>query len=104
MYSLLQITSNKTCKCRAVFLRHVDLTYPGLLDEGAERAAPYHQQILDASSLNALLLTDLATHLSTAPQVQERDELRERIHDAALAQLLGILTEDVAWAEVGDNA
>ena len=81
-----------------------DLTYPSLLDERAERAAPYHQQILDASSLDALLLTDLATHLSTAPQVQKWDELRECVHDAALAQLLGILTEDVAWAEVRDDA
>lgn len=62
------------------------------------------QQILEARSLNALLLTDLASDLNTSPQVEEGHELREGAEEAAVSDCLGILPEDVAWAEIGDDA
>jgi hypothetical protein len=63
-----------------------------------------HQQILYASAFNTLLLTDLPSHAGSAPDVQDWDELGQGVHDTALAQLLCILSEGVAWDEVGDDA
>ena len=85
-------------------LKNISDTYPCFLDKRAKWTAPHHQQILDASSFNALLLTDLATNLSSAPQVQQRDELGESVHDTTFTQLFGILSENVAGAKIGDDA
>ena len=87
-----------------VQLKNISDTYPCFLDKRAKWTTPHHQQILDASSFNALLLTDLATNLSSAPQVQQRDELGESVHDTTFTQLFGILSENVAWAKIGDDA
>lgn len=85
-------------------LKNISDTYPCFLNKRAKWTAPHHQQILDASSFNALLLTDLATNLSSAPQVQQRDELGESVHDTTFTQLFGILSENVAGAKIGDDA
>lgn len=63
-----------------------------------------HQQIHDASPFDALLFTDLATNAGSAPDVQDWDELRQGVHETALAQLLCVLAESVAWHNVGDDA
>ena len=78
-------------------------TYPGFLDKRAKWATPHHQQILDASSFDALLLTNLTTNLGSAPQVQQWHELGESIHDTTFTQLFSILSEDVTWAKIGDD-
>ena len=77
--------------------------YPSLLHQSAQSAAPDHQQILNAGSLDTLLFSNLATDLGTTPQVQYRYEHRQGVHDAALAQLFGVLTKGVAWTEIGDD-
>lgn len=62
------------------------------------------QKILDACALDPLLFTDLATDACQTPDVQDWDQLRQRVHDAALAQLFGILAKGVAWNDEGDDA
>ena len=65
---------------------------------------PNHQEIHDARSLDALLLTDLSTHLGSAPEVQDWHELGQSVHQAALAQLLCVLAEGVARHDPCDQA
>lgn len=79
-------------------------TYPGLLYQCTWSTAQMHKEILDTCALDSLLLTDLATHACSAPDVQDGHELGQRVHDAALAQLLGVLPEGVAWHDVRDDA
>lgn len=62
------------------------------------------QAILHACALDALLFTDLATNAGSAPDIQKGNELRESVHYTALAQLLRVLSEGVAWDKVGDDA
>ena len=81
-----------------------NITYPSLLNERAQRTTPHQQQINQTGPLDALLLADLATNLGSAPQVQKWHELGQGVHHTALAQLLGVLTEGVARAEIGDDA
>ena len=61
-------------------------------------------QILEARSFNPLLITDLATDGGTGPEIEQRDELGECAQEAAVANCFGVLSEDVARAEVGDDA
>ena len=62
------------------------------------------QEILETRALDALLLTDLASDGDTSPQVDGPDELGESAQDAAVSHSLRVLAEDVAGAEVGDDA
>ena len=75
-----------------------------LLHDGAQSATPVADEILETRALDALLLTDLPSNGDTGPQVQERNELGEGAQDAAVAHGLCVLAEDVAGAEVGDDA
>ena len=61
-------------------------------------------EILETRALDALLLTDLASDGGTSPQVEQGDELGESAQDAVVADGLCVLAEDVAGAEVGDDA
>ncbi len=79
-------------------------THPSLLDKCTQMTEQVHQQVHQTRALDSLLLSDLPTHTCPAPDVQQGDELRECIHHAALAELLCVLAEDVAMAEVGDDA
>ena len=74
------------------------------LDDGAESAAPHAHEVLDTRALDPLLLTDLATDRDTGPQVEEWHELGEGAQDATVSDGLCVLPEDVARAEVGDDA
>ena len=78
-------------------------TYPGFLCQRTDWAEPLPQQIFKKTSLDALLLSDLSTNWGTAENVQQRHELRQGVHHAALAQLLCILTEHIAWTKPGDD-
>ena len=80
------------------------LDFLSFLYDGAETTTPMTDQILEARSLNPLLITDLASDGHTSPQVQQRDELGECAQEAAIADCFGVLSEDVARAEVGDDA
>ena len=62
------------------------------------------EEILETRALDALLLTDLASDGDTGPQVDGPDELRESAKNAAVPHGLCVLAEDVAGAEVGDDA
>jgi len=53
--------------------------------------------------LNPLLFSDFATNGHACPQVEDRHELWEGAQKAAVPNSLGILTEDVARTEIGDN-
>ena len=61
-------------------------------------------EILETRALDALLFTDLSSHGDTSPQVQQWHELGEGAQDAVVADGLCVLAEDVAGAEVGDDA
>lgn len=79
-------------------------TYPSFLNQCTNATEQMHQQILNAGALDAFLFTDLATNAGSTPDVQNWDELRQSVHEAALAQLLGVLAKSVAWHNVGDDA
>ena len=79
-------------------------THPSFLDQCTQTTEQMEQQILYASSLNALLLTNLPSDAGSAPDVQDWDELGQCVHDTALAQLFCVLAEGVAWDKVGDDA
>lgn len=80
------------------------LEFLGLLYYGAWTATPRADQVVEAAALNPLLLPNLATDGDACPQVEDGDELGEGAHQAALADLLGVLAVHVAWAEPGDDA
>ena len=82
----------------------LNYTYSSLLNESTQAAAEVHEQIFHAGPLDALLLTDFTANLCAAPDVQDRDELRQGVHQTALAHLLCILTECVAGDNIRDDA
>ena len=74
------------------------------LHEGTKSAAPRTQQIFEAGAFDPLLLANLASDGDAGPQVQAGHELGERAKNTAVTNCFGILPEDVAGTEVGDDA
>lgn len=81
----------------------VDL-YLGLLSYCALSTEEMTQQVVDTRAVNPLLLPDLTTEHGPTVDVQQRHELGETVHHAALAQTLGIATELDARADEGEEA
>ena len=51
-----------------------------------------------------LLLTDLASDVGTGPEVDGEDKVCQATQETTVTNCLSILPNDVAWAEVGDDA
>lgn len=63
-----------------------------------------HQEVVDAGALDPSLLPDLASDVCRRPAVENRDEVGQRAHDAALSDILGVLAKSVAGGEPCDDA
>ncbi len=53
---------------------------------------------------NSLVLPDLSSDVDTRPEVDGREETGTGTGEAAVTYSLCVLTNDVAWAEVSDDA
>lgn len=73
--------------------------YLGFLSQCARTTAPYTEQILNTRAFDSLLLTDPASDGGTAVEVEQRNELRQSIGEAALAQRLSVPSELDAGAD-----
>ena len=99
----------------------VDLAYLSLLANGA-LITPVHQtavsyagalrtksvkfgyHLIVVTYRNSFLLPDLAPDMHTGPEGYGPEKVGETTNDTTVAYRLSVLADDVAWAEVDDDA